>query len=92
MKGIRPRYEDMNKPKLPDTAQLQTTTLSIDGMSCGACVPHVTKALEGLSGVVHVHVDLRRNQASVEHMPNDANERVSSRQSKPRDTKHGSRR
>lgn len=38
-------------------------------MSCGACVRHVTRALEGMSGVVHVEVDLRANQATVEHLP-----------------------
>jgi copper chaperone CopZ len=66
--------KNMNKPKLSDTTQVQTTTLSIDGMSCGACVRHVTRALDGLSGVVHVHVDLQQNQASVEHLPDQADE------------------
>ena len=54
MEGLGSRYEDMNNRKLADTAQVQTTRLSIDGMSCGACVRHVTRALDGLTGVVHV--------------------------------------
>jgi copper chaperone CopZ len=29
----------------------------------------VTKALDGLTGVVDVNVDLRTNEASVEHLP-----------------------
>jgi len=74
MKGLGLRHEDMNQPKLADTAQVQTTMLSIDGMSCGACVRHVTRALDGLTGVVHVHVDLQRNQASVEHLTDQADE------------------
>jgi len=74
MKGLGSRYEDMNNPKLARTAQVQTTRLSIDGMSCGACVRHVTRALNGLTGVVHVHVDLQQNQASVEHLPDQAGE------------------
>ena len=48
---------------------VQTTTLSIGGMSCGACVRHVTRALEGLTGVVHVDVDLPHEQARIEHLP-----------------------
>ena len=44
---------------------VQTTTLRIAGMSCGACVRHVTRALDGITGVVHVDVDLQRGQAVV---------------------------
>jgi hypothetical protein len=32
-------------------------------------VRHVASALDGLIGVVHVNVDLRTNEASVEHLP-----------------------
>ena len=49
--------------------QVRTTTLVIAGMSCGACVRQVTSALDRLRGVVHVNVDLRTNEASVEHLP-----------------------
>ena len=49
--------------------EVQTTILAIAGMSCGACVRHVTRALDGMTGVVHVSVDLRTNEASVEHLP-----------------------
>jgi copper chaperone CopZ len=59
----------MNISKLADTAEVKTTTMSIGGMSCGACVRHVTRALDGMMGVVHVSVDLPRNQATVEHLP-----------------------
>ena len=48
--------------------EVRTTTLGVSGMSCGACVRHVTRALDGLPGVVHVNVDLRTNEASVEHL------------------------
>jgi copper chaperone CopZ len=48
---------------------VRTTTLSIAGMSCGACVRHVTRALDGMTGVVHAQVDLRTNEAIVEHIP-----------------------
>lgn len=64
--GMRHLY--MKQPQ-SNEPQVRTTTLAIAGMSCGACVRHVTKALDGMSGVVHVDVDLRTNQASVEHLP-----------------------
>jgi copper chaperone CopZ len=72
MKRLGLRCEDMNRSQLAGTAQVHTTTLSIGGMSCGACVRHLTSALEGLTGVVHVEFDLKRNQATVEHLPNQA--------------------
>ena len=75
MKVLGLRYEDMNRSTLAGTAQVHTTTLSIGGMSCGACVRHLTSALEGLTGVVHVEVDLKRNQAIVEHLPDRADEK-----------------
>ena len=74
MKGLGPRYEDMNKQKLPDTAQVQTTRLSIVGMSSGACVRHVTTALNGVTGVVHVDVDLPKNEAVVNQLLHRVNE------------------
>ena len=37
-------------------------------------VRRVTRALGGLTGVVHAHVDLQRNQASVEHLPDQRDE------------------
>lgn len=49
--------------------EVRTTTLAISGMSCGSCVRHVVSSLDGLTGVVHVNVDLRTNEASVEHLP-----------------------
>ncbi len=56
------------------TPMVQTTTLRIVGMSCGACVRHVTRAIEGMNGVVHVDVDLQTNQAVVEHLPDSVDE------------------
>jgi copper chaperone len=47
---------------------IQTTTLTVAGMTCGACVRHVTRALEGMTGVVHVEVDLQTNVVIVEHL------------------------
>lgn len=49
-------------------SDVQTTKLSIAGMTCAACERHVLRALEGLTGVIHVAVDLDRGQAIVEHL------------------------
>ena len=48
---------------------VQTTTLSIGGMSCAVCIRHVSRALDGMIGVVNVDVDLQRRQAVIEHLP-----------------------
>ena len=50
------------------------TTLNIGGMSCGACAQHVARAIEGLTGVVQVDVDLRAQQARVAHLPESVGE------------------
>ena len=40
--------------------------LSIEGMSCGNCVKHVTTALSGVQGVTSVKVDLATKSAVIE--------------------------
>jgi copper chaperone len=40
--------------------------LSVEGMSCGHCVKHVTEALEGVKGVSKAAVDLAGKRAVVE--------------------------
>ena len=52
-----------------EKSEVDTTTLAIVGMTCGACERHVMRALQGLSGVIHVTVDLQDAQATVEHRP-----------------------
>jgi copper chaperone CopZ len=63
MRQLGMKQHESNEP------EVQTTVLAIAGMSCGACARHVTRALDGMTGVVHVSVDLRTNEASVEHLP-----------------------
>ena len=43
-----------------------TKHLSIEGMSCGNCVKHVTAALSGIPGVTAARVDLATKSAVVE--------------------------
>jgi copper chaperone CopZ len=42
----------------------RTTTVYVDGMTCSNCVAHVTEALEDVSGVLNVSVELRTGESS----------------------------
>ncbi len=68
MNGAALRHPSMNHAE-QNVTEIRTTTLGVGGMSCGACVRHVSRALDGMTGVVHVEVDLGRNEATVEHLP-----------------------
>ncbi len=50
----------------------QTTTFSVDGMTCGNCVRHVTEELTALSGVTDVRVDLVAGGSSPVTVTSDA--------------------
>ena len=43
------------------------TTLRISGMTCNRSVQHVTRAIQAVSGVVRVEVDLKAGRATVDH-------------------------
>jgi copper chaperone len=43
--------------------------LKVSGMTCNHCVMHVTKALQGVSGVLEATVSLERGEAVVEGSP-----------------------
>lgn len=43
-----------------------TTTLNVEGMTCGHCKASVTKALEELQGVKTVEVNLQQGTVNVE--------------------------
>lgn len=45
---------------------MTTVELSVQGMTCGSCVKHVTKALQSVAGVSRVEVDLANGRATVE--------------------------
>lgn len=42
-------------------------TLTVDGMTCGSCVRHVTAALRTVEGVTAVEVERRAGRAVVTH-------------------------
>jgi len=50
----------------------ETVTLPIGGMTCAACVAHVQKALNNVSGVVDANVNLATEQATVTYVPEAA--------------------
>jgi copper chaperone len=74
MKEAVLRCQDMNESQRANPPLVHTTRLSIVGMSCGACVRHVTTALNRVTGVVHVHIDLPKNEAVVDHLSDRVNE------------------
>ncbi len=45
---------------------METTTIKVDGMSCGGCVTSVTGVLTALDGVAKAEVSLEQKQAVVE--------------------------
>ena len=45
---------------------MNTVELDITGMSCGSCVKHVKQALEAVSGVTYVEVDLTSGRARID--------------------------
>lgn len=44
---------------------MNTTELTVQGMTCGSCVKHVTAALKSLPGVTAVDVDLNAGRVRV---------------------------
>lgn len=44
---------------------MKTATIAVSGMTCGACVGHVTQALKSVDGVTDAVVSLVENRATV---------------------------
>jgi len=45
---------------------MHSIELEVQGMTCGSCAKHVTKALQSVPGVSRVEVDLANGRARVE--------------------------
>ncbi|KAK4183220.1 copper-transporting ATPase 2 [Podospora australis] len=56
-------------PLLPPTAHMATTTLKVEGMTCGACTSAVEAGFKGVDGVGSVSVSLVMERAVVMHDP-----------------------
>ncbi len=48
---------------------MNTTELSVSGMTCGHCLTAVTKALKTVEGVTDAHVDLASGKVTVTGTP-----------------------
>ncbi|KAF2751396.1 copper-transporting ATPase-like protein [Sporormia fimetaria CBS 119925] len=51
------------------TAPMATTTLRVEGMTCGACTSAIEKGFEGVKGVGAVSISLVMERAVVQHDP-----------------------
>ncbi len=51
----------------PNDAETKTSTLTVEGMTCGSCVAHVQRALRDVEGVSDVDVRLRERTVVVKH-------------------------
>lgn len=47
----------------------ETIRFPVRGMTCGSCVNRIMRAVQKLDGVTKVHVDLRRETATVRREP-----------------------
>jgi hypothetical protein len=50
-------------------SEVRVTTLQLRVWRAGRARDTVTRILDGMTGVVHISVDLRKNEAVVEHLP-----------------------
>ncbi len=50
----------------PETGK-RKVTFAVTGLTCASCVAHVEKALQGVSGVISVNVNLASEKATVEY-------------------------
>jgi len=46
---------------------MTTTTITVDGMTCGHCAGAVTEELQRLEGVTAVQVELESGEVTIEH-------------------------
>ncbi len=69
------RLTRFGKKKIKKEENEMKKTLKIEGMMCQHCVAHVTKALQGITGVSSVEVNLKKNTAIVELSENVADEK-----------------
>ncbi|KAJ0420102.1 E1-E2 ATPase-domain-containing protein [Aspergillus carlsbadensis] len=59
---------DSSSP-VPPTPQMATTTVSVGGMTCGACTSAVEGAFKGVEGAGEVSVSLMMGRAVIHHDP-----------------------
>lgn len=55
----------------PTMAEVWTSTVSIDGMTCGACTSAVEGAFRGVAGLVRFNISLLAGRAVISHKPSE---------------------
>lgn len=51
------------------TAHMATTTLKVEGMTCGACTSAIETGFQGVAGVGNVSISLVMERAVIQHDP-----------------------
>lgn len=60
---------DISGSQVSETPGLSTTTLAVEGMTCGACTSAVEGGFKGVTGVKSMSISLLSERAVVEHDP-----------------------
>ncbi|PVH98343.1 copper-transporting ATPase 2 [Periconia macrospinosa] len=60
----------MASPAKSATAHMATTTLKVEGMTCGACTSAIESGFQGVDGVGNVSISLVMERAVILHDPN----------------------
>jgi len=61
-----------DEPVSSSSADLETETLPVEGMTCASCVNHVEEAIGEVEGVTETSVNLATEQATVRYQPEAA--------------------
>ena len=64
--ALRLRFVKFNKNSNKEEGKVMKEEIKIEGMMCENCVKHVTKALQGIDGVIDVKVSLENKNAIIE--------------------------
>ncbi|KAL2005659.1 hypothetical protein VTN00DRAFT_10152 [Thermoascus crustaceus] len=62
--------DDLDSRERQPAAHMATTTVRVDGMTCGACTSSVESAFKGVDGAGNVSVSLVMGRAVIHHDPN----------------------
>ncbi|WPH05051.1 heavy metal translocatin [Acrodontium crateriforme] len=66
-KAVVPKQKTMRSQRKPDEKRLLTTTVAIEGMTCGACTSAVDGGFENVPGLVQFNISLLAERAVVLH-------------------------
>ncbi|MCI5972184.1 MAG: heavy metal translocating P-type ATPase [Anaerococcus sp.] len=71
LRNFKPEEEESKEENIiikeNEMSELNKMIVKVDGMSCENCAKHVTEALESVSGIKEVNVNLENKEANVEY-------------------------